>query len=121
MKTIIFLILNVILFTSVTHGQVIRKPFRIDRGMESDTVKSLPEYLQKQRPEIFQDIIADTFTIVQGPGSRSARMFPGSDRYYARRPELNPFQYKGSFVRTPHDSAKLYLIIKDPISGTIIR
>jgi len=45
----------------------------------------------------------------------SAERFPGSERYYAKRPYIS-YPYEKSFVKTPDSSVKYYLIIKDPLT-----
>jgi hypothetical protein len=43
-----------------------------------------------------------------------AERFPGSEKFYAKRPYLK-YPYEKSFVKKPDTTVKYYLIIKDPI------
>ncbi len=51
----------------------------------------------------------------------SERQFPGSSRFYARRPYLYSNPGSGDFIRKPDSSVKYYLIIMDPLRHTVTK
>lgn len=53
----------------------------------------------------------------QQPGSE----FPGSSRFYARRPYLHINPGSRNFIMKPDSSVKYYLIIKDPLRHTVTK
>jgi hypothetical protein len=69
-------------------------------------------------PEYSQNELNSLLKIYREDSAR--RMFPGSSRYYAKRP-LNESNYYDHFVKSPDASAKYYLIIKDPLTNKITK
>lgn len=52
------------------------------------------------------------------PDLKIAEEYPGSSRFYAKRPYLNFYAYEKSFIIKPDTTVKYYLIIKDPFHQT---
>lgn len=90
-----------------------------------------------QSPEIFQYHNKDSLAEMQTPyyfdGKKfeapqtaidtinPKEYFPGSKRYYAKRSLNKDYSYYDSFVKEPDNSAKYYLIIKDPLTKKVTR
>ncbi|NSW95537.1 MAG: hypothetical protein HPY62_12590 [Bacteroidales bacterium] len=137
MKTLIFLIITAISIQAEIYGQS-GKP---TGKQENDPVyaRSFSDAKQINKDGImqFQDTV-----IIKEPGqeiprvhhkrnhgipdnlydSIASKRFPGSERFYARRPELlRPFDKP--FIIPPASSSgnKYYLIIKDPITQRVIK
>jgi hypothetical protein len=101
MKT--FLLLFSALFFSFPVSSQSDKSKSKDRELRSDTI-----VLQKS-PETAIDTI------------NPREYYPGSKRYYAKRPLNKRYSYYDSFVKEPDNSAKYYLIIKDPLTKKVTR
>lgn len=48
-----------------------------------------------------------------------AERYPGAERYYSRKPYLEEFTYRKSFIFEPDLHEKHFLIIKDPIRNIV--
>jgi hypothetical protein len=72
--------------------------------------QDIPDYSQNELNSLLKHYREDSLN----------RTFPGSSRYYAKRP-LNESGYYDHFVKSPDTSAKYYLIIKNPLTNKITR
>jgi hypothetical protein len=134
MKTIALLSLMVLTFSSILIGQnkgtfnrigdqksdtIIMTPFRHDPAFENPRYKFNRNDDGIFSPEI--DLFRKNFK-EESPWTRdtsrnlSEEKFPGSGRFYTRRPYID-YPYEKSFIKKPDASVKYFLIIKDPISG----
>lgn len=101
------------------HGKdtIKRRPFRYhkdDFGFYRDRVP-VPEMRPDIDPKRF---FHEPPTTVIPPGERPGEKYPGSERFYARRPFLfSP--YRKPFILKPDSSVKYYLIIKDPLTHRV--
>lgn len=69
----------------------------------------IPEFMPGGEYRVITEMLSDT----------TFNQFPGSSRYYAKRPELIPSDKH--FIMNPDTSSKYFLIIKDPLTNKITR
>jgi len=138
MKTIILLALSVFIFPVTLTGQTskfeilseYRKPGSLYSKQSPDNQLSInsdinsdlfneriyePDFILKQkRFSIESPVIKSTDKTLL------AEIYPGSDRFYAKRPYMAS-PYEKSFIIKPDTTVKYYLIIKDPVSKRITK
>jgi hypothetical protein len=87
-----------------------------DFFQQTDTIISekffrqqIPGFMPGGEYRAFTEMLPDT----------NINQFPGSSRYYAKRPEL--ISSDRHFIMNPDTSSKCFLIIKNPLTNEIIR
>lgn len=135
MKTTILLVFSLLLVSGSLMGQInkskyadgirnrdysVSKSFydhhQIDPNMILITKPDFLTVKKSYRVALNNDsLFQDLNTIGRYPDFHLAEEYPGSSRFYAKWPHLNPLQYEKSFIIKPDKTVKYYLIIKDPI------
>lgn len=134
MKAIAPIIFMVLMSAFSIYGQT-ERPDRSLENQKQDTVKrqafrypwgNFDIYRDRVPvPELKPDLDPKRFyhkspRVVIPYGERPEERYPGSERFYAKRPFLfSP--YRKPFVLKPDSTVKYYLIIKDPITHRVIK
>ena len=91
-----------------------KKPdFKLPKKFDSSTIRNLDRFrLYQDSSSIKYDTasLSSDFVVVEE--------FPGSSRFYAKKPNLNSSPFEKSFITKPDTTVKYYLIIKDPTRHT---
>jgi hypothetical protein len=141
MKTTIFLMFSLFLFTNSIRGQNgkfgfldrdVKKDFNIANNLSDfrridTTFKLIPndDLLHKRNSQRFDlnpdKIDQEHLEINHSRSYACAEEYPGSSIYYAKRPSLLQMPNEKFFIIKPDTTEKYYLIIKDPLSHMITK
>lgn len=134
MKALAFIVIMVLLSAFGLYGQA----ERADRGLEKrkqDTITRQPFRYPEKDPDFYRDRIPvpdlkpdiDPKRFHYVPpravipySERPEENYPGSERFYAKRPYLSP-RYEKQFSLKPDPGVKYYLIIKDPLTNRVLK
>jgi hypothetical protein len=126
MKPITFLSLLVFISSFSLYGQI-DGPSKRFHSQKSDSVFIKPffekpnENFNLHHDRILKPDLSQKRFRIESPGIKNsfdkllAERFPGSEKFYAKRPYLI-YPYEIPFIRKPDTTAKYYLIIKEPFS-----
>jgi hypothetical protein len=132
MKTTILLVFLFILITKSTYGQKfsfenssIIKSAEITKSFsgygKTDTILKLFPNLDlfhrrnKRNFDLDNDRSIEDFEIVKNnPPYAVAEEFPGSSKFYAKRPSLSHIPGEENFILKPDTASKYYLLIREP-------